>query len=165
MVVLSLFLCVPTMVEAKRSLTDYTLRLHIYQTNWNQNGLGFHGFGRANLFDEKGMPHGVEFTYDCDDHLMYSSGNEAYPAKWKKLGQSMEVVFGEIGQKPDQLHACEFKVAEKPFVFYRSQQGLQTESAQAFVEYAAKHDNEGMPSPEVPVSATPSTRRPGVYPY
>jgi hypothetical protein len=153
--VLTLFLCAPAMLEAKRALADYTMRLHIYQTSWSRNSYAFHGLGRANLFDEKGVPHGVEFTYDCEDHLMYSSGNEAYPAKWKKPGQSMEVIFGEIGQKPDEFHACEFKVAEKPYVFYRSQQGLETESAQAFLDYAAKHNNDGMPSTEVPVSANP----------
>jgi hypothetical protein len=152
---LTVFLGAPSIVEAKRNIADYTLHLHIYSTNWSHNSFGYHGFGRANLFDEKSVPHGVEFTYDCEDHLMASDGNEAYPAKWKKPGQSMEVIFGEIGQKPDEFHACEFKVAEKPYVFYRNAQGLQTESAQEFLDYAAKHNNNGIPSTDVPVSATP----------
>ncbi|HEY1766333.1 MAG TPA: hypothetical protein VGG26_01685 [Terracidiphilus sp.] len=150
-------LCVPALLPAKRSLSDYPLRVHIYQTHWNHNGWGYHAFGRANVFDEHGVPHGAEFTYDCADHLMASSANEAYPAKWKKQDQSVEVIFGEIGQKPDQFHACEFKLALKPFVFYRHNGGLDTESAQ---EFTAKHANQapqsGAATPaDVPVSANP----------
>ncbi len=157
MVVLMLFLCVPTLVEAKRNIADYALRVHIYGTNWNHNGWGYHAFGRANLFDEQGVPHGVEFTYDCADHLMGSSGNEAYPAKWKKPGQSIEVVFGEIGSNPDSFQACEFKVAMKNYVFYSAQHEVSTESAQ---EFMAKHKSQtpttGAASPaDVPVSANP----------
>ena len=154
---LALVLCLPVTLFAKRLISDYSLRIHIYETHWNHNSWGFHAFGRANLFDEKGVPHGVEFTYDCDDHLMASSGNEAYPAMWKKQGQSIDVVFGEIGSKPDSFHDCEFKVAEKQFVFYHSQGGLGTESAQDFL---AKNKNEaptvGAATPaDIPVSANP----------
>jgi hypothetical protein len=155
LVVLTLFLSAPSLLEAKRNLADYTLRLHIYGSTWTHNGFGYHGYGRANLFDEQGAPHGVEYTYDCDDHLMASSGNEAYPAKWKKPAQSIEVIFGEIGAKPDSFQACEFKVAEKPFVFYRHNGGLETESA---AEFLAHHKSEapGPPTPaDVPTSATP----------
>jgi hypothetical protein len=149
--------CVPAVLVAKRSLSDYPLRLHIYQTNWNHNGFGYHALGRGNLFDEQGQPHGVEYTYDCEDHLMASSGNEAYPARWKKPGQSLEVVFGEIGQKPDEFHACEFKVAVKSFVFYRHDGNLDTESPQDFM---AKHAKQAPPTgpttpSDVPVSANP----------
>ena len=123
-------------------ISDYTLRLHIYGTNWSHNGSGYHGFGRANLFDEQGVPHGVEFTYDCEDHLMGSNGNEAYPAKWKKPGRELEVIFGEIGAKPDEFHDCDFKVSEKSFVYYSHQHEVSTESAQ---EFLASHKSQ-MPS-------------------
>ena len=106
----------------------------------------------------RGTPHGVEFTYDCDDHLMGTSGTEAYPAKWKQAGQSVEVVFGEIGQKPDQFHECEFKLAMKPYVFYSNQHIISTESPQDFL---AKHKSQtptvGPATPsDVPVSANPN---------
>ncbi len=81
---LILFLCIPDSLHAKKRLSDYVKRIHIYQTHWHHNSWGFHAFGRANLFDERGVPHGVEFTYDCEDHLMVSVGKEAYPAMWKK---------------------------------------------------------------------------------
>jgi hypothetical protein len=150
-------LCAPAALVAKRSLSDYQLRLHIYQTNWSHNGYGYHGFGRANLFDEHGVPHGVEFTYDCEDHLMGSNSNEAYPAKWKKPGQALEVIFGEIGQKPDEFHACDFKVAVKSFVFYRHNGELDTGTAQ---EFMVNHSNQAPPvgaaaPADVPVSANP----------
>ena len=154
---LALLLCVPISLLAKKSLSDYPMRVHIYQTNWNHNSWGYHAFGRANLFDEQGVPHGVEFTYDCADHLMASSGNEAYPAKWKKQGESIDVVFGEIGANPNSFHDCEFKVAEKQFVFYHDRGELGTESAQ---EFMAKHQNEAPTAgaatqTDVPVSANP----------
>jgi len=155
LVVLALVLSAPSMLEAKRNLADYTMRLRIFGSNWSHNGFGYHGYGRANLFDEQGTPHGVEYTYDCDDHLMYSSGNEAYPAKWKKPGQSLEIIFGEIGDKPDSFRACEFKVAVKPFVFYRRNGELDTESLQEFLAHH-KAEAPGAPAPaDVPTSATP----------
>ncbi|HWB33262.1 MAG TPA: hypothetical protein VG714_08830 [Acidobacteriaceae bacterium] len=131
--IIAVVLCLPAVAGAKRNLADYTLRLHIYGTNWSHNGWGYHGFGRANLFDEQGTPHGVEYTYDCADHLMASSGEEAYPAKWKKQGQEIEVIFGEIGENPDKFHACDFKIAEKSFVYYRHNGLLDTESPQEFL--------------------------------
>jgi hypothetical protein len=153
--IVSVLLCVPVGLLAKKNLSDYQMRIHIYQTHWNHNGFGFHAFGRANLFDEKGVPHGVEFTYDCADHLMASTGKEAYPARWKKTGQSIDVVFGEIGAKPGSFHDCEFKVAEKQFVYFGARGGLGTESAQDFM---MKNQNQtpmtgaAMPA-DVPVAA------------
>lgn len=154
---LAVLLCVPASVLAKKLLSDYPMRLHIYETHWNHNGWGYHAFGRANLFDEQGVPHGVEFTYDCGDHLMASSGSEAYPAKWKKQGLSVDVVFGEIGANPNSFHDCEFKVSQKQFVYYYDRGGMGTESAQ---EFLAKHPKQ-VPSvgpatqADVPVSANP----------
>jgi hypothetical protein len=154
LLVFTAVLCAPVVLLARRAVSDYPLRLHIYQTHWNHNNFGYHAFGRANLFDEHGAPHGVEYTYDCGDHLMASSGNEAYPARWKKPGQSMEVIFGEIGQKPDEYHSCDFKIAIKSYVFFRHQGDVDTESPE---EFMAKHANQG-PSAganDVPVSANP----------
>lgn len=155
---IALFLCVPATLLAKKSLSDYQMRIHIYQTRWNHNRFGYHAFGRANLFDEKGVPHGVEYTYDCADHLMASTGREAYPAKWKKQGQTIDVVFGEIGAKAGQFHDCEFKIAEKQFVYYGSRGGLGTESAQDFM---AKQQNQtptigAATQADVPVAANSS---------
>ncbi|HTZ73331.1 MAG TPA: hypothetical protein VMB47_05390 [Candidatus Aquilonibacter sp.] len=150
-------LCAPAALMAKHDIGDYALRLHIYQTNWNHNVYGYHAFGRANLFDEHGAPHGVEYTYDCEDHLMASNSNEAYPARWKKSGQSIEVIFGEIGQKPGDFHACEFKLAMKSFVFYRHNGMVDTESPQDFMA----HNSDQAPTPgatDVPVAANPSHR-------
>lgn len=148
-------LCVPGVVLAKYSLADYGMRIQILQTQWNHNGWGYHAFGRANLFDEHGTPVGVEFTYDCPYHLMASAKNEAYPAKWKKPNQSVEVVFGQIGAKPDSYHDCEFKIAPKQFVFVRRQNGLDTETAQEYQARDARLTPTTGPatSADVPVSA------------
>jgi hypothetical protein len=155
--VLIVLFCVPASLLAKKSISDYNMRIHIYETHWNHNGWGYHAYGRANLFDQQGLPHGVEFTYDCEDHLMASMGNEAYPARWKKQSQSIDVAFGEIGANPNSFHTCEFKVAEKQFVFHGTGGGLETESAQ---EFMAKHQNQApavgtTTQGDVPVSANP----------
>jgi hypothetical protein len=154
---IALILCVPSLVEGKRLLSDYTLRLHIYGSNWMHNSMGYHGFGRANLFDEQGVPHGVEFTYDCDDHLMGSSGNEAYPARWKKPGREVEVIFGEIGAKSDQFQACDFKIALKTYVFYSHAHDITTETAQDFMaNHKSQTPTVGAPTADdIPVSANP----------
>ncbi|MGH9343611.1 MAG: hypothetical protein ACRD19_07615 [Terriglobia bacterium] len=153
--ILIVFLCIPVSLFAKKRLSDYSMRLQILQTRWNHNGWGFHAYGRANLFDQHGVPHGMEFTYDCNDHLMASSANEAYPARWVKQGRSIDVVFGEIGANPDSFHDCEFKISEKPFVFYRGR----TVPAQQFL---AQHPNDvpkvGPATPaDVPNSANAHT--------
>ena len=138
-------------------LSDYPMRLHIYQTHWNHNQFGYHAFGRANLFDEQGVPHGVEFTYDCEDHLMASTANEAYPAKWKKHGQSIDVVFGEIGANPNSFHDCEFKVSQEQFVYFSDRGGMGTESAEDFM---AKHKREAPsvgPATQADVPASANT--------
>ena len=70
---------------------------------------------------------------------MASNGNEAYPAKWKKQGTSIDVAFGEIGGKPDSFQECEFKIVEKQFVFFSGPGGVGTESAQ---ESMAKHQKQ-----------------------
>ena len=152
---IALVFCAPSLVEAKRIVSDYTLRLHIYGTSWMHNQFGYHGVGRGNLFDGQGVPHGVEFTYDCEDHLMGSSGNEAYPAKWKKQDREIEVIFGEIGSRPDQFQACGFKVALKKYVFYSHDHDITTESPQ---EFMAKHQSQtptvgAAGADDVPVSA------------
>ncbi len=154
---IALLLCLPVSLLAKKLISDYPMRIHIYETHWEHNRWGFHAFGRANLFDEKGVPHGVEFTYDCGDHLMASSGNEAYPAMWKKQAQSVDVVFGEIGANPNSFHDCEFKIAEKQFVYFHGQGNLGTESAQ---EFMSRHKDQAptvgpATSADIPVSANP----------
>lgn len=158
--ILTVLFCVPVSLLAKKRLSDYPMRLHIFETHWHHNSFGFHAYGMADLFDEQGMPHGVEFTYDCEDHLMASMANEAYPARWKKQGQSIEVVFGEIGSNPNSFHDCEFKISEKQFVFYRGRGGLETESAQ---EFMTKNRNQApnvgpATQADVPDSANTHTR-------
>lgn len=158
--VLAVFLCVPVLMGSKKNLADYNLRLHLYDSHWTRDRGSYHAFGRANLFDENGTPHAVDYTYDCEDHLMAQPGNEAYPAKWKKPSQSIDVIFGEIGQKPDDFHDCEFKVAQKSFAYYRGSGGLNTESPQDFL---AKHA--GQAPPQGPLTTDDIPRSASANPY
>lgn len=73
----------------------------------------------------------------------------------EEKGQSIDVVFGEIGAKPNKFHDCEFKISEEQFVYYGHRRGLGTESAR---EFLATHRDQA-PSAgaatqaDVPVSA------------
>lgn len=156
--VLAVFLCVPVLMGSKKNLADYTLRIHLYDSHWTRDRGGFHAYGRANLYDESGMPHAVDYLYDCDDHMMAEPGNEAYPARWKKPAQSIEVIYGEIGQRPDDFHTCEFKISEKSFVYFRANGGLNTESPQDFMtHHAAQAPPRGPLTPDdIPHSANPN---------
>lgn len=156
--VLAVFLCVPVLMGSKKNLADYTLRIHLYDSHWTRDRGGFHAYGRANLFDENGMPHAVDYLYDCEDHLMAQRGIEAYPAKWKKPAQTIDVLFGEIGQKPDEFHNCEFKVAQKSFAYFADRGGLNTESPQEFVtNHASQAPPHGPITPDdIPRSANPN---------
>jgi hypothetical protein len=69
----------------------------------------------------------------------------------------MDVIFGEIGQKPDQFHRCEFKVAPKSFVYFRTRNGVDTETAKDFLANHLKEaPTHGIPSADdIPRSANP----------
>ena len=118
----SMILCAPMLMGESKSSADYPLRIRIYSKD-AVNAYFYttvqeqKGEGRSNLFEGDDV-HGVDFNYSCSEKLPNSFGYETYPAKWKKPGQSIEVVFGEIGSNPDSFQACEFKVAMKSYVFY-----------------------------------------------
>jgi len=109
---------------AAPNLADYPLRVRIYNNHWNGSIYnGYRGFGRANLIDGADA-HAMDYTFDCDDHFMANDGGEAYPAKWKKPGQEVEMLVGIIGS--DKVHRCTMKVSLKDFVFSKDNGELHT---------------------------------------
>jgi hypothetical protein len=103
-------------LAAPRDLSAYTLRIHVFTTSWTGSEYGgYHGYGRANLI-EGPATHAVEYTYSCGVKFVSSDPGEAYPAKWKKPGQSLEMLMGVIGS-PDKTKSCELKVTLKEFVY------------------------------------------------
>jgi hypothetical protein len=100
-----------------RDLSSYTLRVHIFQSNWNPHAgaFGGQGSGLANLIDGQEV-HAIDFTYDCAINYMKSVGNQAYSAKWKKPGKTIEIVGNAIGNE-SKSEACEFKITLHEFVY------------------------------------------------
>jgi hypothetical protein len=134
-------------MAAPKSLADYPLRVHIYNTHWGYGGesafiedySGYHGHGRANLTDGPDT-RGMEYTFECDSHFMTSDPGESYPAKWKKQGQELEMLMTVIGT--DKMRTCHLKVTLKDFVYERRNGKLETvsiaENKQRVVEAAAR---------------------------
>ena len=124
------------------NLAQYPLRVHIFQrTEHNHYSYGtlqwVEGEGRANLF-ENSTPHAFDFAFHCGDRIMTSSGYETYPAKWKKQGQSLEVLYPVLG-KPGAMHSCELKVDMKDFAYFRRNGNTYTEPVAAYKQWMDKH--------------------------
>jgi hypothetical protein len=114
---LSIALLVPTIAKASKNVNDYPLHVHLFQVHWNGGGYwGYRGFGRGNLIDGT-ETHAIEYSFECNEHPMTSDGPEDYAAKWKKQGETVELLMGEIGSQ--KTHTCELKVTLKPYVFER----------------------------------------------
>jgi hypothetical protein len=157
---------------AGHNLTDYPLRVHIFQFNshshYYQRSLDMvDGEGRANLY-ENSEPRGFDFSYHCGDRLMVSSGFETYPARWKKPGQSIEVLQPVFG-KPGAFEACEMKVEMKETAYYKHNGLLNEEPIAVFKAWMEKRQydpehgkNEPQPAP-VPANA-PAPAPDGVGP-
>lgn len=121
-------------VAGGHNLSDFPLRVHVYQANarthYSNRMVDFiDGEGRANLF-EQSEPRGFDFNYRCDDRVLYSSGYETYPARWKKPGLVLEMLLPVMG-KTNAYSACELKVALKPDLVYHSHNGMVSEEPAA----------------------------------
>lgn len=143
---------------AAANLTQYPLRVHIFQrTEHNHYAYGnlqwVEGEGRANLF-ENSAPHAFDFAFRCGDRIMTSSGYETYPAKWKKQGQSLEVLYPVLG-KPGAMHSCELKVDLKDFAYFRRNGNTYTEPIAAYKQWMDKHQYDPEHGQNEPVNTAP----------
>jgi hypothetical protein len=138
---------------------DYPLRVHIFQFNshshYYQRSLEMvDGEGRANLY-ENGEPRGFDFSYRCGERLMFSPGYETYPARWKKQGQSLEILEPQFG-KPGATESCELKVEMKDTAYFRHNGGLDEEPATKFKEWMDKHQYDPEHDKNEPVAMAPA---------
>jgi hypothetical protein len=102
-------------VAKPRDMSLYTLRLHIFESDWKPSAVGGSGTGNGNLFDGTEI-HGVSFTYFCPINYMRSVGSQAYAARWKKPGKKIEIVGSPVGGG-DKSDTCEFNVTLHDFVY------------------------------------------------
>jgi hypothetical protein len=128
---------------AGHNIADYSLRVHIFQFNshshYYQRSLDMgDGEGRANVY-ENSEPRGFDFSYHCSDRLMVSPGYETYPARWKKPGQTIEVLQPVFG-KPGAFESCELKVEMKESAYYKHNGLLNEEPAAVFKAWMEKRE-------------------------
>ena len=122
--------------------SDYPLRVHIFGLNGTQHYHGqsldqVDGDGRANLY-EGGDPRGFDFRYVCGDRLRVSPGFETYMARWKKSGQTLEILLPVFG-KPNAVESCELKVLVKDSAYIRRNGLLGEEPVAAFKDWMVRH--------------------------
>jgi TPR repeat protein len=101
-----------------RDLSTYPLRVHIFQSDWDPrtgNLMGGRGSGVANLIEGQDI-HGFDFSYECPINYLKSVGNQAYAAKWKKPGKTIELVGNTVGNE-NKSDTCEFKVTLHDYVY------------------------------------------------
>jgi hypothetical protein len=163
---------------AGHNIADYPLRVHIFQFNSHSHYYRAGGYsgassldavdgeGRANLY-ENSEPRGFDFSYNCGQRLMVSPGYETYPARWKKPGQTLEILQPVLG-KPGAFDACEMKVGLKDTAYYRHNGLMDEEPAAAFKAWMEKHQYDPehgttMPQP-APTPASASAPAPGAAP-
>src|SRR5579875_1098120 len=139
-----------------KNIADYPLRLHIFRRNettfyhheWVDDAKGE---GRANLF-ENGEAHGVDFSFDCGKKIKASFGYETYPAKWKKPGKQLTVVFPEFGQA-GKFFTCTINTDVKDFAYTEHEGRMGQEPVAEFKNWMMKHDYDPEHGKNVPVKA------------
>lgn len=138
--VLFLLFCFSTQVVAdSKNPADYPLRVHVYQTRWqNHPGGVVDGEGRANLF-EHGQPRAFDYTFHCPELFRASMGWETYPAKWLKRDGELEMLIPVAGQ-PGAHRECMLKVVMKSAAYYKRNGQLNEEPATVFKEWMEKHN-------------------------
>jgi len=82
-------------------------------------------------------PRGFDFSYHCGERLMVSHGYETYPARWKKPGQTLEILQPVFG-KPGAFESCELKVEMKESAYYKHNGLLNEEPAAVFKAWMEK---------------------------
>jgi hypothetical protein len=150
----------------KPSANDFPLRVHIFGFNGTQHYSDrvldwVEGEGRANLY-EKSEPRAFDFSYRCSERLRGSAGFETYMARWKKPGQTLEILLPVFG-KPNAAESCELKVLMKDTAYFRRNGLLGEEPASVFKDWMVKHNYDpehGLNEPVGVQQAQPAATQP-----
>lgn len=137
---------------------NYPLRIHIfgrsqtsfYHHEWLDEA---QGDGRANLFETSDV-HGVDFSYRCEHKLTASFGYETYPARWKKPGRKLEVLFPVFG-KAGAYWTCDLNTDVKEFVYFRGRHGMGSAPEQSYLHWMARRNYDPVHGRDVPTRPAP----------
>ncbi len=138
-----LLISATTLLAESKNPADYPLRLHIFSRNettfyHNRYAEEAKGEGRGNLFAD-GEVHAVDFSFDCSEKVRASFGFETYPAKWKKEGQELTVLFPVFG-KTGSFFTCNLKTATKDYAYVMRNGAMSSEPAAEFKAWMVKHE-------------------------
>lgn len=141
-----------------KNMADYPLRVHIfgrsqttfYHHEWVDDAKGD---GRANLF-ENGEAHGVDFSFNCSEKIKASFGFETYPAKWKKPGKELTVLFPEFG-KTGSYFTCGLKTDVKDFAYEGRNGRMSSTSVADYKQWMVRHDYDPEHGKNMPIKTGP----------
>jgi len=138
---LTLPIIFPLVLLAGKNPADYPLQIQIIESHWNrpintvERRYGtIDGWGRGNIKDGDSI-RAFDFTYSSAEPFHRTIGDARYLAKWKKEGQRLELLVGEIGA-PDKFHSYDVKTSVREDVYVRGPDGAVAVSQE---EYKAKH--------------------------
>ncbi|HZQ43501.1 MAG TPA: hypothetical protein VFA99_09630 [Acidobacteriaceae bacterium] len=139
-----------------KNVADYPLRLHIFnhsQTTFYHRDVidETKGEGRANLF-ENGEARGVDFSYECSEKVKASFGFETYPARWKKPGRELTVLFPVFG-KAGNFFTCTIKTDVKDFAYVAHDGRMGYEPVDAFKHWMVMHNYDPEHGKDLPTKA------------
>ena len=141
-------------LAASKNPADYPLRLHIFgrsqTTFYYRRSLDeSQGDGRANLF-ENGEVHGLDFNFVCSQKLRASFGYETYPARWKKPGRQLVVLFPVFGQT-GAYYTCDINTDVRDFAYMLRNGHLDSEPVEHFKAWMVTHDYDPEHGKDVPI--------------
>lgn len=142
-----------------KNAADYPLRVHIFgrnETNFYHNRAmdEAKGEGRANLF-ENGEAHGVDFNFECSQKIKASFGFETYPAKWKKPGRELTVLFPEFG-KAGSYFTCNINVDVKDFAYAMQNGRVGSVPVADYKRWMVNHDYDPEHGKDMPTKTAPA---------
>lgn len=152
--------------ESKK-LSDYPLRIHIfgrsetsfYHHEWLDET---QGDGRANLFEGNDV-HGVDFSFNCGQKVRASFGYETYPARWRKPGRELVVLFPVFG-KAGAYWTCDLNTDVKDFTYFRHNGQMGSEPESKFLDWMARHNYDPVHGKDVPTRPEPEAGAPPANP-
>ena len=142
-----------------KNIADYPLRIHIFgrnQTTFYHNRWADEakGDGRANLF-QNGEARAVDFSFDCSQKIRASFGFETYPAKWKKPGKQLTVLFPEFG-KTGSYFTCTIDTDVKDFAYTEHDGRMGQQSVDGFKHWMSIHDYDPEHGKDMPTKSAPA---------
>jgi hypothetical protein len=157
-VAIALIFAAAAVYADSKNIADYPLRLHIYKKNetsfYHRRWLDeAKGEGRANLF-ENGEARGVDFSFDCAEKIKASFGYETYPARWKKPGRELTVLFPEFG-KTGHYFTCTIDTDVKDFAYTEKDGSMGSESVADYKHWMDKHDYDPEHGKDMPTKIAP----------